>query len=256
MSQFSKDSTRYDYHKILRYFYKWCTKRLGTPNPTDRMTLPKPKKKVVPSLSEDEIIKLLDQPLNDRDRAIILTLSGTGIRVGECKNLVFDDIGEDTIKVRGKTGEREVPLHPIVKEALLKIRNGHKPSDPIFFGKNNHKNKPLDVAGIQGVIRLAFKNAGITGKRASPHTLRHSFSKIFIANGGNTLTLKEILGHTNIATTQRYVNLATNEIVEQSMKFNPLRSISSPKQDISPVEISITPPKQSIARFDNNITQW
>jgi integrase len=209
-------------------------------------------------LSEDEIKKLLDQPLNDRDRAIILVLSGTGIRVGECRNLCFKDIGNDTIKVRGKTGEREVPLHPSVREGLLKLKNGNGLDSPIFYGNGNHKYKPLDVAGIQNAVRRIFKNAGIIGKRASPHTLRHTFGKNFTANGGNTLTLMRILGHENLATTQRYVNLATKDLIEQNLKCNPLRSLSVPEKtnhSISMVENSIPQPENSITRVDNNIAQ-
>jgi integrase/recombinase XerD len=217
-------------------------KRYDISNPTDKMRTPRVKKKIVPSLSKTEIQQLFNQPLGKRDYAILRTLVGTGIRVGECINIKWQDIGEDILKVSGKTGGRNVPLNPEIRDALLALKNGHKPADPVFWGA--HPNQPLRHAGFLNLVRRAFKNAGIEGKRASPHTLRHSFARNWITQGGDVASLKDILGHSSLAITQGYLALSSEDLISKNKKYNPLLSL---------VDDRLTPNADSITRADDRI---
>jgi integrase/recombinase XerD len=224
ISKFPGDMTRLNYFKILRYFYIWAEKRFGVGNPTSQMRTPKVKKKVVPSLDGEEMQRLFSLPYSNRDSAVLKVLAGCGIRVGEAANLKFKDIGEQTLRVDGKTGERNVPLNSDIRDSLLVLKNGHKPDTPIFWGTNPVQ--PLGHAGFAGIVQKAFKRADIEGKRASPHTLRHTFGRNWITQGGDVTSLKAILGHASIAMTQQYVALSTEDLVSKNKQYNPLISIT------------------------------
>jgi len=185
---------------------------------------PKVRKKLPPSLSSKELSMLLKQSrLSKRDRAVLLLLSGTGIRMGEAINLHFQDIKYGEAIVSGKTGQRKVPLPDMVRAELLEIRDGHGEDEPVFWGV--HPVQPLKQAGLEGIVKKAFQNAGIEGVRASPHTLRHTFGRLWVAGNGDLVSLQRILGHTNIQQTQVYVSLAAEELQEKSNLYNPLLSI-------------------------------
>ena len=243
-------STRRDYFKLIRNLYRFLNKRHGIANPTDKMDLPKVKGKIVASLSSDELRRLCEVAKSSkRDNAILLLLSGSGIRVGEASNLKFGDIGEDTLKVDGKTGGRVVPLFPQVRDALLALKNGHGASDSVFWGEHPHQ--PLGIAGFQRVVKKSFTEAGITGKRASPHTLRHSFGRNWITQGGDTVSLKAILGHASLEMTQKYANLAIEDLQGKNSRHNPLLCLSS----LSQSDGSITSPDRSISPLDNGLSR-
>ena len=167
LGQFQHDTTRYDYYKVLRWFYKWVSSRFSIPNPTDKMRAPKVKKKIIPSLSSKELEKVIKQPFTKRDYAILLLLSGCGLRVSEAVNLRFKDILDDLLIIKdAKTGSRNVPLSPEIRKALLELKDGHDASEPIFWG--THPIQPLKQAGFAGVVKKAFQKAEIKGKRPSP----------------------------------------------------------------------------------------
>jgi len=237
-------TTRRDYYKVIRSFYRWLNGRYGITDPTAKMKLPKAKRKVVASLSMREIERLLGQALSKRDKAALMVLVGCGLRVGEASNLKFGNIEGDRLKIQdGKTGGRLVPLYPEIKESLLALKDGHGNSDFVFWGEHPHQ--PLKVAGFQRLVKKAFELAQIEGKRASPHTLRHSFGRNWIAQGGDTISLKDILGHTNLNTTQIYSTLATEDLVAKNEKHNPLLAIN---RSLASADRSISPPDGNLAQ--------
>jgi integrase/recombinase XerD len=126
----------------------------------------------------------------------------------------------------------------------LSLRNGHKDDDPIFWGEHPHQ--PLKESGFQGIVKKAFKQAGITGKKSSPHTLRHTFGRIWTDKGGDAVSLKEIMGHSSLDMTQRYANLSQSEVIKKNNQFNPLISIS---------DEGITNVDQSLTTLDKSISQ-
>jgi len=226
LAQFScENSTRRTYHRILKRIYKFLEKRDGIPNPMGLIETPRSPRRLIESLDSEELGRLLRIPLSQRDRAALLVMAGCGVRQGEARNLTFRDIEANSIKVRGKTGERVVPASPQIVGALLALRNHHKDTDPIFWG--THPTQPLGSAGFELLTRRAFEKARITGKRASPHTLRHTFARICVVNGMDIATLKVLMGHASITTTEKYLCFAQREINDKYNLYAPLSHLTS-----------------------------
>jgi integrase/recombinase XerD len=124
--------------------------------------------------------------------------------------------------VDGKTGPREAPISPEVREQLIEVAGG----EYVFNGPNGH----LTTQWVYYLIRSAFEAAGIRGRKLGPHTLRHTFGRMFIMAGGDAFSLQKILGHSNIQTTRIYVELNTADIVSQHHKFTPLHLVQAGSQ--------------------------
>jgi len=210
----TSDETRHAYYRVLRAFYRWTSQRRGVNNPMLQIAAPKRLRKTPYSLTRAEIGWLLASPLSPRDRALVELLIDTGIRTTEAIRLTRDDILEETIMVSGKTGQREVPISPEVKQELLALGNS-----PIFKGTQG----PITRSGAYRIIRLAFKAAGIPAKKWGPHTLRHTFGRHYILAGGDLVSLQRILGHTDIKTTRIYAELDLRDITYQHHRFTPLK---------------------------------
>ncbi len=234
------DETKHAYFRSLRAFYNFIHKEYGFPlaskrksdeaNPIKKITAPRIKRKVMRSLSLEELHQLLNAPNGAReanwhlrDLAIITIIADTGIRLGEAI-LTWDAVNSDTINVNGKTGEREVPISPEALQLLGKLRDWNDThfgtSQFVFLGKKG----PLTPRGIQQVVRRAFMRAGLNGRRSTPHTLRHTFGRNWVAEGGDPYTLQQIFGHTTMTMVRRYVTMNTKELVKQHRRFSPVRT--------------------------------
>ena len=216
------DVSRYDHYRALKVFFSWLHTRYGVANPAQDLTPPKRHKKLPRTLSVAEMGCLFLVPLSKRDRALVLLLLDTGIRVGEAVDLTPDDIGADSILVDGKTGQREVPISAQVRDQLLDIGRGRW----VFPGYGSH----MKISQAYKIVRAAFITSGLRGKKLGPHTLRHTFGRQFIAAGGDAFSLQRILGHSNIQTTRIYVELNTSDIVRQHHKFTPLHLVQAGSQ--------------------------
>lgn len=216
------DVTRYDYWKVARLFCRWCAKRYGVANPMTELPPPRVKKKRPHTLSVQELGCLFLVARGKRDRALLTLLVDTGIRIGEALNLSREDIGDETIYVDGKTGPREVPLSAGTRAGLLEM----VPHGPLFWGAKGRMTR----SGAYNVVQKLFKGAGISGRKLGPHTLRHTFGRQYIVNGGDLVSLQRILGHSNIQTTRIYAELDMRDVVRQHHKFSPLRDAMAPVQ--------------------------
>jgi site-specific recombinase XerD len=150
-----------------------------------------------------------------RDRAILLLLLDCGLRVSEAAGLRLGDLRPDgTLKVRGKgSKERIVPVGGTARTAIVRYigqRGAGAPDEALFLGRRG----PLDGRGMQQVMKRLKLRAGITG-RCSPHSLRHTFARSYLVNGGDMFSLQRILGHTTLDMVKRYVALAELEIVRR-----------------------------------------
>ncbi|NCF70066.1 MAG: site-specific tyrosine recombinase XerD [Chlamydiales bacterium] len=185
--------------------------------------------KVPDYLSEEEIKLLLKTcPSNAegaRDKAIIEMLYGCGLRVSELCGLKVNDIGDDFVKVMGKGDkERMVPIGSKALEAVDHYLAQHRQcfesethSDYVFLAKSS---KPIDRFFVWGMLKKYSKKAGIQ-KNVSPHTLRHSFATHLLENGADLRLIQELLGHVNIATTDRYTHISTKKVSSSFNKFHP-----------------------------------
>jgi integrase/recombinase XerC len=190
-------------------------------SPTTGIDTPKREKHTRQFLRADEYTKMLSLAGgNPRDYAILQVFLQTGIRVSELAHLTLADVDltKPVITVRGKgNAERAIELEKRGVQALknyLAVRP-ESLSDVIFL---NYKGEPISERGIRKLVVKYRKNAGIT-KRASCHTLRHTFATYKAEKGVSPFQLQQWLGHANLNTTQIYVHLGkqnAKKIMEQT----------------------------------------
>ena len=225
--QYSKSTTA---RKLatLRSFYKFLVKRGHlSANPVMAVRTPKQDKKLPKFLEYDQVKKLLETPPTDnwlgaRDRAIMETLYGTGVRVSELVALNIEDVDflGEVMHVRGK-GKKE-RLTPIGSSALQAIQhymefrnkraqgNGNFDSKVLFVNKHG---KRLSTRSVRRKMDKYLKIAGLD-PTISPHTLRHSFATHMLNNGADLRSVQELLGHQSLSTTQIYTHLTTKKLKE------------------------------------------
>ncbi|WP_282056187.1 site-specific tyrosine recombinase [Maribacter luteus] len=204
-----------------------------TDNPMDLLESPKIGRKLPDTLSIDEINDIiaavdLSKPEGERNRAMLETLYGCGLRVSELINLRISDLffEEDFIKVTGKGDkQRFVPISDFNKKYINIYRkevrvhqNIQKGFEDILF--LNRRGKQLTRAMVFTIIKqLAIKID--LGKSISPHTFRHSFATHLLKNGADLRAIQQMLGHESITTTEVYVHLDRSHLTEVMDKYHP-----------------------------------
>jgi integrase len=200
--------------KCWKAFFRWLEKRRGVKNPMKDFP-PLARRRNLPRvLTELEVGEVLDGARTQRDRALILLPLDCGLRVGEVAGLRWRDFGPDYVVVRGKVGERIVPVSPGVKRILLGLGDG----EHVWLGRKG----PMTRSGVMLAYRRIFARSGIGGAKLGPHTLRHTFGTWYIAGGGNLFALKEIMGHSSVKTTEIYVTLARHQVGQDHALFSPV----------------------------------
>lgn len=210
----------------LKVLFKFL-KREGYVQSNVALYLSSPKMwQVVPKvLSPDHVDKLLNEPKTTleteaRDKAILETLYGSGLRVSEICGLKINDVDDQFVKVKGKGNkERVVPIGKKAIEAidyyLCTYRNDNEPY--LFI---TTRKKPIDRILVWKRIKYYAQRAGIV-QNLSPHTLRHSFATHLLENGADLRVIQEMLGHASIATTDRYTQVSQKHLKEAFEKFHP-----------------------------------
>ena len=202
-------------------------------SPIDLIESPKLGRKLPTVLSLNEIEQLLDgidllHPQGHRNRAILETLYGSGLRVSELVNLKISDLyfDENIMLITGKGDkQRLVPLGAFAKKFIqiyiqeVRINNkiGKEDRDTLFLNRNGEK---LTRAMIFTIVRLLAKVVGIE-KKISPHTFRHSFATHLLENGAGLRTIQTLMGHESITTTEVYVHLDTQYLSKVLKEFHP-----------------------------------
>ena len=202
-------------------------------NPTSLLETPKLGRKLPDTLSVEEIDKIITQidlrtDLGERNKAMLETLYGCGLRVSELINLKISDLffEEGFIRVLGKGNkQRFVPIHSqnqqlintYIHQVRSKVLSQKKSEDIIFL--NNRGNK-LTRNMVFIIIRDLTKKAGID-KTISPHTFRHSFATHLLENGADLRAIQEMLGHESITTTEIYTHLDTDFLRTTLERFHP-----------------------------------
>ena len=192
---------------------------------------PKIEKKMPEILTPEEVIWLLEQPKGEtpkeiRDKAMLELLYATGIRVTELITLKVSDVNMQMgfIICRDGSKERVIPFGAAAKKAMTnyldKARNVmlfDLQSDILFV---NCSGQPMSRQGFWKLIKYYAKKAGIIAD-ITPHTLRHSFAAHLVENGADLRSVQEMLGHSDISTTQVYATLTHNRIREVYSKAHP-----------------------------------
>lgn len=200
-------------------------------NVAEELKSPRIEKKLPEILTMEEVVCLLNQPSGDsvkeiRDKAMLELLYATGIRVTELITLSIHDLNlqMNFILCRDGSKERLVPFGKEARTALVryleKARDqllGGVPQDVLFV---NCSGQPMSRQGFWKLIKYYAKKAGIQAD-ITPHTLRHSFAAHLVENGADLRSVQEMLGHSDISTTQIYANMNHNRIREVYAKAHP-----------------------------------
>lgn len=216
----------------LRSFYQYISKnKIIDQDPTQELESPKVEKKLPQILSTEEVELLLEQPKcidlkGYRDKAMLELLYATGIRVSELINLDMSNLNLEMSYIRCIKSNREriIPIGTIainaLKEYLDKSRNlliANSDEKSLFVNING---KRLTRQGFWKIIKQ-YKNLANINKDITPHTLRHSFAAHLLENGADLRSIQEMLGHSDISSTQIYAQLAKNKIKEIYKKTHP-----------------------------------
>lgn len=202
-------------------------------NPMELIESPKVGRKLPDTLSEDEINQLigaidLSKPEGERNRAILETLYGCGLRVSELLDLKLSDLyfEEDFIKVTGKGNkQRFVPISEINKKYIniyrreIRIHMAIKKGDEDVLFLNRRGNK-LTRAMIFTIIKQLALQIDLQ-KSISPHTFRHSFATHLLQNGADLRAIQQMLGHESITTTEVYMHVDRTHLAEVMNKYHP-----------------------------------
>lgn len=202
-------------------------------NPTDLIEAPKLGRKLPDVLSFKEIDLLMDtidlgHPQGHRNRAIIETLYGSGLRVSELTQLSLSNLffEEEMIRVTGKGNkQRLVPMGTYSKKYLQlyinQVRNQQKidpaSQDIVFLNRNG---KHLTRQMIFTLIKKLSRETSIK-KQIGPHTFRHSFATHLLENGADLRTIQVLMGHESITTTEVYTHLDSHHLKKVMEKFHP-----------------------------------
>lgn len=234
------DKARYRKISALRSFFKYLTKTTHILNddPMKDIEVPVPKKSLPKFLSLEESKRLLstsDESDSLRDYCIITFFLNCGMRLSELVgiNISHIDFSEARMVVRGKGNkERMVYLNSACMDALkkyLEVRLGNEKAadEPALFISN--RNKRISKRRVQQIVENAINEAGLGGRGITTHKLRHTSATLMYQYGdADVLTLKELLGHANIQTTEIYTHLS-NESVRRAVDSNPLADIKKKK---------------------------
>ncbi len=218
--------TVHAYYRSIKALYRFVCRRNRLLNPLDLIDAPSCPNKIMPTLEPEEHMRLLNSPSNLRDQAILFLFIDSGIRSSELAGLRKPDIKSETVIVRGKCGEREVPISTETKQLLLLLVNNSN-DEYVFHGQRG----PLSRRGVYRVVRTHMEKVGISGPKLGGHRIRHAFGKGYLVNGGDLRSLQLIMGHKEITTTQKYTTLNLRDTINKHHQFTPLRAAQAAVQD-------------------------
>ena len=224
----------------VRSFYDFCVRRKRlAENPAGLLATPRQDKRVPSFLSEDEVSTLLDvpkggKPADLRDRAMLELLYASGIRVGELVGLNLGDIhlSERFLRVRGKgKKERVVPFgrkaadavadylraRPMLAAAGEKAGAVDGGDQAVFLNRGGGR---LTARSVQRMVAKYIRRTAV-GRKISPHSLRHSFASHLLGRGADLRVIQELLGHSSLATTQKYTHVDLRQLLDTYKKSHP-----------------------------------
>lgn len=210
----------------LRGFFKWaCANEKTKSNPTLTLEQPKIPQKLPKVMTAEEINSILNQDLSKLHRVIIELLYGCGLRVSELVNLKINDfdLNGKYLECTGKgSKDRIVPLG---KKAISAIKN-YLPEREYNIQKYNLQSKQLLInekgkqVTRQEVYTFIHEQGKKLHKAISPHTLRHTFATHLLENGADLRVVQELLGHSDVSTTQLYTHISKKRLKEVYFAIN------------------------------------
>jgi integrase/recombinase XerC len=230
----------------IRTFYRWALRGgVVDRDPSALLGRPKAASRLPTVLRTSEAAELVEAPDTEprpvtrragrdplraaiilRDRAVLELMYGSGLRVGEVSGLTLDriDLGRERVLVHGKGDkEREVPLSEFSSAALRAYLRDGRPtmaseaSPALFF---NRRKRPMTSRDIRGMVEKYARRV-MSGRRVTPHTLRHSFATHLLEGGADIRAVQELLGHASLATTQRYTHVSRARLFDAYRASHP-----------------------------------
>jgi len=211
------------YYRSVRALYrqinKWHPK---VKNPMPLVRRPRIEPKVMRTFTDDELYAIFASKMPRRDRALLTFLLDTGARADECASLIWDNVAPDHVIVIGKSGERSIPISPTTYRLLLALKE--ESQGYVFVGKRG----PLNYEGVYKAVRRRLWQVGISGKRSSPHSFRHTFGTLYAENPAcNPKELQKIMGHRDFKTTLKYIQGTQRSMIDNHRICTPLRGLEA-----------------------------
>jgi len=236
----------------LRTFFRWCVREgRAVADPTAGLSAPRTPRRLPRPLAVDDCERLAeaepgppaDAPPREtlralRDRALVETLYGAGLRVGELVSLDVRDVDprRRELRVWGKGDkERVVPLPGLAGEALdaylaARSRTGLL-AEPLFAalprGRGDGPARRLSERSVRRLLAARARRAGIAD-RVHPHRLRHSYATHLLDMGAGLREIQELLGHASLSTTQKYTAVSAERLVEVYDRAHPRARLAGP----------------------------
>ena len=196
----------------LRFFYGTT---LGRTDAVPFIAYGKRRRSIPAVLSVDEVRALFDATESGRDRVLLQTAYACGLRISELTHLQVTDIDSARMQVMVRPGkgnkDRQVPLSERLLAELRRQWWSHRSRPWLFPGQS--ADRPLHPSNVQRLFQSALKRAGIE-KRATPHTLRHSFATHLLEAGVDLATVQRLLGHGSLSTTAHYLHVSRRHLAK------------------------------------------
>jgi integrase/recombinase XerD len=215
------------YWKVMRSFYNWGERDLGIKRPDSAIRSPRFVSKEVLPFTKDEIDRLLKAATSRRNRALMLVMLDTGLRVSELARLEMRDLNleEGTLAVRPfqtglKSKARLVFMGKSSRKALwtyLTEREGAGSTSPLF---STIQGAPLNRTSIRNIVLRIGERAQVTG--VTPHRFRHTFAIEYLRGSGDIFSLQRILGHSSLEMVKRYLHLVDDDAKSAHQKASPV----------------------------------
>jgi integrase/recombinase XerD len=190
---------------------------------------PRTTSKLPPVMSPEEVKALIDGVKNLKHRTILMMLYSTGMRISEIANCRITDIDSKSMRIKIVQGKGAKDRFTILSEQVLQELRAYyiiyKPTEYLFNGYK--PGKRYSVRSIEHLMQKALIQIGLESKNYTVHTIRHSFATHLVDNGTDLHTVKELLGHSSLQTTMRYMHLSSKRIANI---VNPYDALPSGKE--------------------------
>lgn len=192
----------------ISFFIRHVAKR---PYVIPTVIYPMAENKLPPVMLPEEVMKVIDSVSNLKHRTILMLLYSSGMRVSEIANCKIADIDSKNMRIKIVQGKGCKDRYTIMlQQVLMELRAYYliyRPKEYLFNGSRS--GKKYSVRTIQHIMQKALLKVGLESKNYTIHTIRHSFATHLLDNGTDLYTIKELLGHSNLQTTMKYLHLTS-----------------------------------------------
>jgi site-specific recombinase XerD len=215
----------------VAFFFRHVLKR---PYDVPSKLYPKREHKLPHYLTKEEMLKLVENCRSAKQRAIVETFYGSGIRLEELRMLKLTDIESNNNRIFVRCGKGSKDRYTLLSKRLVETLRSYyraqqqKPKTYLFEGQK--MGEPLHCRSIQHSIAMAYQHAGLSQKGHKVHALRHSFATHLLDAGVDIHTIKELLGHSDIKTTMVYLHLQSSK---RNLLVSPLDELYNPENEIA-----------------------